>query len=98
MRKYSEKIHRERLKKMLKRKDPCGLCPAAKYYDSNRGSSGGLWKTVTSLGRRIGPSPCRVCLDFVDLQAIGINMGCPCGILGRDKALATTYKKMETEI
>ena len=33
---YTEKVHAQRLLKMLKRKDPCGCCPAAKSFDSSK--------------------------------------------------------------
>lgn len=92
MRKYSEKIHRERLIGMLRKENVCAHCPAAKHYDGGK-SVNAMWLVWTSLGRLSGPYPCQICMNFVGLE-YQEGKGCPCSILGEDEALKRTYKAL----
>ena len=75
-RKYSEKIHAERLLKVLEKKYTCDKCPASRYHNSAK-SPVEVWDDDKGLGKH----PCMICNDFV-----GIGIGekrervkkCPC--------------------
>ena len=75
MKKYTEKIHRKRLVKMLQKKEPCDCCPAQKYY--RKGTSMTHW----------GTRPCKICMNFLTILNLG---GCPCAALGKKNAIELT--------
>ncbi len=92
MKKYTEKIHAERLLKMLNRKNPCGHCPAAKRYNSNDGPEA-LWS--------LSVDPCKICSDFLGLESLEDpdlwteNSNCPCNRLDPEEAIALTRKALK---
>ena len=95
MRKYSIKIHRERLTKMLEKGNVCARCPAARHYDGGNSCSE-MWRIWTTLGRLSGTYPCKVCMNFVGLK-YKEGKGCPCTILGEEEALKRTIKALRKE-
>ena len=84
---YTEKLHAYRLKLMLKRKDPCGLCPKMRGFVFLRRS----WDIETlypgSKFRRTGS--CEVCQDFLEVY------DCPCFALGKEEAIKQTWLALE---
>ena len=91
MRKYTEKIHRKRLAKMLQRKEPCGLCPAAPYFDSS-----------TKPEKMWANDPCVICVKFIDkkrdyVQYCGWvgNLNCPCSYYGEEEAIERTIAALK---
>ena len=86
-RKYTEKIHAQRLLKMLNKKDPCGWCPAhgrfGQFYIA--GSPSEMWEIDD------GPDPCRVCRRFVSR----LRSGCPCNYFGKKEAIKRTWLALE---
>jgi hypothetical protein len=75
MRKYTEKIHAQRVEKIMNKKDPCDLCPAGKYYEGHRIAE--MWDN--------GLEACQICKTFV-----GSKPYCPCGKFGREEAIRRT--------
>ena len=83
---YTEKLHRHRLKLMMKRSDPCGLCPVSEGFHAPSPT----WaKTL----KKYKNNPCEVCMKFVGITFNGIE-GCPCHVLGGDNALQYTREKL----
>ena len=72
MKEYTLDIHVERLERMLMKEDACSCCPASPRFS---------WS-------RINTSPCRVCMDFVEVPHY---RGCPCNVYGPTEALVRTY-------
>lgn len=91
MKKYTEKIHAERLLKILEKKNPCGCCPASRGYATSV-TAGDMWNE--------GP---KVCVEFVGLKYKNINWfdfmngirNCPCYKLGKSEAIKRTYISLE---
>ena len=82
--KYTLKLHRHRLRLMLKRDNVCGLCPGRKGFNGYDC----LW-----IGDEEGcMGPCIICRDFV-----GTKNRCPCHALGEEEALKRTLLKLEEE-
>ena len=85
MRIYTEKIHAERVQKMMKG-DPCACCPAAPYFDAYQNSYT-MW---------CNPNPdsaCGICKKFVGLDPE--NSRCPCDQLGYEEAIKQTWIALE---
>ena len=81
---YTEKIHAERLLKMLEnRKNPCACCPANPYYNPEF-ERGGLWEN----------DPCLVCAAFLGMKFDWRNP-CPCLNLGRPESIKRTWLAIE---
>ncbi len=85
-RKYTRKIHIERLRKMLEKKDACDLCPGAMYYGAGM-HIGMDWSNNNNV--------CGICNDLVFLD--DEERGCPCRVLGKEEALKRTYLALEKE-
>ncbi|HEA67734.1 MAG TPA: hypothetical protein ENI07_13050 [Desulfobacterales bacterium] len=64
-RKYTEKIHAQRLLKMLKKKEPCGCCPAQPGYKANTWS---LFDRNNTGWHESVDDICRTRLHFVGLR------------------------------
>jgi hypothetical protein len=79
---YTEKVHAHRLELMLKRKDLCSCCPAAKGF-SGQELSINLWSNW----------PCRICRSFVGLKPLP---GCPCHRLGPEEARRRSIAALAT--
>ena len=88
---YTIRIHKDRLRKMLKREHPCGCCPAARRFDAAR-STIELWSEDTW--------PCNVCRAFIGLEgpapACSLNR-CPCHALSKGEALERSFKALKGE-
>ncbi len=85
---YTEKVHAERLLKMLKKKDPCMCCPAQPYFKTE--TTFGIDSIeLDSAGRR---GACKICQDF-----IGIRHDCPCCKLKKEEALKRTWLALEAK-
>jgi len=91
--KYTEKVHANRLIKMLEKPDPCGRCPGQKYYGPH---------TAFIKGAELDPTVdhphheyigCQVCNEFLDMKPA--EYGCPCDALGQEEALELTRKKLK---
>ncbi len=85
-RKYTEKIHAERLIKMMEMKNPCTRCPAAERFDGNS-SPIAMWR-LDSLLFSLNDS-CIVCYTFVETN------GCPCTHLGQKEAIKRSRIALE---
>ncbi|KKK64779.1 hypothetical protein LCGC14_2980740 [marine sediment metagenome] len=83
---YTEKIHAQRLLGMLKRKEPCGWCPAQRGYGrfKKAGNPRELW--VFSADSH----PCKVCRTFIN-----ITHSCPCRKLPKGEAIKRTWIALE---
>ena len=83
-RKYTEKIHAERLIRILERKNTCDWCPAKAHsvVDAYSCNPLAIWVRDTD--------PCTVCLDFVDAF-----YHCPCTSLGEEEAIKRTWIALE---
>ncbi len=78
--KYTTDIHVSRLKKMLKRKNPCGLCPAGIRFIAKE-----EFTTWTNY-------PCKICRGFVEIRPYG---SCPCTCYGQKRTIKLTYFAIE---
>ena len=97
--KYTLKLHKHRLRLMLKRDNICELCPGRKGFNGQidvwigdeRGRIGRIylraWRCDTAKG------PCIICQDFV-----GVENQCPCTLLGKEEALKRTLLKLEEDV
>ena len=86
-REYTVKMHVYRVELMLKRKNPCKLCP--KYKGFNINSDNNLcWKGNTHWPT----TACHVCKKFI---GISYSSTCPCSTLGKTKAIELTYLAIE---
>ena len=82
MRKYTEKIHAARVKKMMEMGNPYMRCPAGKRYQTGWAYYNSIWST--------NPRPCDICREFVN-----IDFGCPCIRLGEQEAIKCTWIALE---
>lgn len=89
--KYTEKVHAARLIKFLEKTEPCGRCPAQKYYGPHssfvKGAEG---EPDRHPHEHLG---CQVCNEFLDMKRA--QFGCPCESLGQEKALELTRQKLK---
>ncbi len=88
MRKYTRKIHIQRLRQMLKRDEPCKCCPATKEFTIR------FTKLPWEQNNNEGLTPCQVCRRFVGVAG---GNGCPCYTLGKKKAIEQTLAALEAE-
>uniref|UniRef100_A0A6M3IPF8 Uncharacterized protein n=1 Tax=viral metagenome TaxID=1070528 RepID=A0A6M3IPF8_9ZZZZ len=84
--KYTERIHVQRLIKMLNKKDPCNCCPAAYYYAGHN-----LPYIMWDIDKQ---NPCVVCTKFVEIYET-IGAYCPCNVLGKERAIKRTWEMIE---
>ena len=82
-RKHTEKIHAERLIKMMEMKNPCTRCPAAERFNIDNGSSA-MWRGIFSSN-----DPCIICPAFVNTE------DCPCENLGQKEAIKRSWIALE---
>lgn len=87
---YTEKLHAHRMKLMLRRKDPCGLCPKMKDFEIGFGRLLTTGVTLWEGDRSMGTGSCKVCQEFV-----GITRNCPCFALGKERAIKRTWLALE---
>jgi len=80
-RKYTTKIHIERLKKMFKLKEPCRHCPAQRRFTMKEPFE--MWA--------YNPYPCDICQEFVHIP----SFDCPCDFLGIEEAIEQTLLAIE---
>jgi hypothetical protein len=81
---YTEKIHVERLLKMLNKKNPCAHCPAGPNYSSSQGILNKFIETDSEVFQT-----CRICRGFV-----GAKETCPCWEFGKE-AIKRTWIALE---
>ncbi len=87
--KYTEKIHAQRLLKMLKKKEPCLCCPAQPYFTT----SGDRCISRRFLSATFGGGACEICQKF-----IGLTIGdCPCYRLKGKEAIKRTWLALEAK-
>ena len=87
MKENTEKIHAARLLKMLKRKNACDLCPAARRQGGKKEYlSWNMWRNY----------PCRICLSFLGSQDWTIE-ACPCDQHGYKEAIKRTWIQLEAK-
>lgn len=88
---YTVKLHAHRLSLMMLKDEPCGCCPASLGFQT--GFTVHQWNCVSIF------SICKTCREFVDLVLIGPSVmpqaRCPCHVLGPEKALKITRKKLK---
>jgi len=80
VRNYTLKRHIKRVRKMLKQKKPCNLCPAMLCFNTKR-----VRNTPWS------NNPCIVCTSFINLH----TLSCPCYELGKEEAIKRTLIALE---
>jgi len=85
---YTEKIHAERLLKMLERKNPCAYCPAGKDFEPRDFSEWGLDKYECGSIRKSYVAD--ICIRFVNGEEI-----CPCLAWGKKEAIKRTWIVLE---
>ena len=84
MREYTEKIHRQRVAKMIQGKDPCKRCPAMPYY-----------MALGGVQRYWGNNPCAICEAFISSSHEGYLDRCPCYKHGKEKAIELTISALK---
>ena len=86
MKEYTEKLHAERLIKILNKEDTCNKCPATRYFNDG-GFPGKLYKNL----------PCEVCQEFVGLKLNKnkFKYSCPCHRLGKERAIEKSWLALE---
>jgi hypothetical protein len=90
--KYTLAIHKKRLRKMLKRKEPCSCCPAAKRYGV-MAFCHAMWGGISEVEHI-----CGICREFIGLKAPHplYNLEkCPCYVLGQTEAIKRTLIALE---
>lgn len=95
MKEYTEKIHAERVLKILEKPNTCDRCPANLKFtiDNDVKLRAFMWKN----------SPCQLCNDFIGIgETAHVNTlplfdiyPCPCKALGSHEALKRTWLKLE---
>lgn len=80
---YTVAVHVQRLERMLLRKNPCGCCPAQRYYRPG-GHLRDMWPD--------GGYPCDVCCEFAGVQPG--RWDCPCNSFGPEEARRITREKL----
>jgi len=85
---YTVAIHVKRLEKMLKRKNPCDLCPAARKFVFRILDHVGIWSGSVVLQTAY---QCIICQKFVGVE----KYRCPCTVLGKQKAIEKTLLAIE---
>jgi len=108
MKKYTEKIHAQRLLKMLEKDDPCACCPAAKNFYVptilegiswlNNADPDTMWSNATreyhyDTHTITYGEVCEICKHFV---GCGEN-GCPCIVFGEQEAIKRTWIALEAK-
>lgn len=84
---YTVAIHVRRVKQVLKRKNPCNLCPAAKKYDERRPPQA-MWSAKVDT--------CIICTAFLGLPIYNADdQKCPCKQLGEEEALKQAHLAVE---
>ena len=85
-RRYTMKIHIERVKELLKKDTPCKGCPAGQNFGLGQASREAAWINI----------PCGVCAKFAGYRQVGQNnFWCPCLKLGKAKNIANARKKLK---
>ncbi len=98
---YTEKIHAERVKKMLKKKGSCGRCPAGRNYSFKIEAIKGYWIQSQEVrfswdGRARFPEICKICTNFIGLKPMSRGGECcPCLRLGKRNAIERTIFALE---
>ncbi|HEA65423.1 hypothetical protein LCGC14_2079760 [marine sediment metagenome] len=88
MKRYTEAIHAQRVKKMLEKKEPCkGTCPAKKRYGFSKDFiTGHRWDAT--------PPACSICRGFVGHND---DVFCPCPGFGPEEAIRRTWLALEAK-
>ena len=86
MRTYTEKIHAERVQKMLEKKNPCLCCPATPYYDDSKNANK-MWSKSY-----YDSTPCKICTTFLGMSS---RFTCPCKYFGPEEAIERTLIALE---
>jgi hypothetical protein len=91
MKEYTQKEHAQRLLKMLKKKNPCGCCPAGLYFKG--------YVTASNKNRFIKgldfDDVCPICLNFVGIKDNYCERNCPCNELGKERAIKQTWLRLK---
>ena len=82
---YTMKKHIGRVLVLLSKKDPCGCCPAAYKFESDRTATHN-WKVDSAMTN----NPCLICQEFSE-----ITFGCPCNIKGERENVKHALLKLE---
>ena len=87
MKEYTEKLHAERLIKILNKKDTCNRCPATKWF---RGTSNAAEQGYIN-------KPCEICQKFVGLKLNKdrYKHSCPCYRLSKERAIEKSWLALE---
>ncbi len=88
-RRYTMKIHIERVKKLLKKDTPCKGCPAGQDF-----KTGSVFRAVAWTN-----DPCNICAKFAGYRQYrggeqSRGKQCPCLHLGKAKNIANARKKL----
>jgi len=90
---YDLAYHVERLEKMLQKEGACSCCPAYQHFDIERdplavaSEYSSRWQS-----NRVRKEICTMCRKFVGLES---SSGCPCKVLGAEKAIKLTEKAID---
>ena len=83
--KYTEKIHAERVIKVLENKNTCKMCPR----DRMRGNMGNMWNTSLE-------DACLMCVSFIGLPYREFSTErCPCNALPKSEVFKRTWLALE---
>ena len=91
---YDLDYHIERLEKMLQQEGACNMCPAYQHFSVERDPL----KIVAEYSSRwqnnhVKKEICNLCRDFVGIDTI--MGGCPCKVLGAEKAIKRTEEAID---
>jgi len=83
MREYTIKMHKYRLRQMLKLGSPCNSCPAGRRWSLYTTGRIALWTNFWEC--------CKICREFVDIY---LSDSCPCNYYGSENAIEITLIKL----
>lgn len=94
-RKYTTRIHVQRVKRVLEKPDPCNLCPASRRYQPGHNAKE-MWFDSFGCEGTVFPvdnDPCIICRKFLGLG--GRPWRCPCKQLGKEEAIRRAHLAVE---
>lgn len=98
-RRYTERIHAQRVKRVIEKEKPCKHCPAAQEFRVDN-TWYELWNVDTDGHGFIKNihHPCTICAKFLGLKhQTPKRVRCPCHRLGTKRAVELTWRALEAK-